>query len=86
MSRPYRIPGTLRRQPSVLLVLPTIPDAANTDTKNAIAARNRCATEGRCPICGATPERLHQDDELEDVWHLLFEHEPGCPVPEVYAA
>jgi len=83
MSRTSRIPGTRRQPPSVLVVLPSILDQADETTKNAIAARNVCATEGRCPICGASPERFHQDDEIESVWHLLFEHEPGCPVPDV---
>jgi hypothetical protein len=87
VSRPSRIPGIRRPQRHrVLLVLPTIPDDADTATKNALAARNACATEGRCPICGATAGTVTPDDALYNVFHLTFEHESGCPVPEVEAA
>jgi hypothetical protein len=67
----------------VLFVLPTIPDDADTATKNALAARNSCATDGRCPACGATPEiRADADPELRalGVLHLVFVHDDDCPV------
>lgn len=47
--------------------------------KNALAAQNACATEGRCPICGATGE-VSEDDRYENVFHLTFRHEPWCAV------
>ena len=87
MSRPSRIPGIRRtRLHRVLLVLATIADDADDADeaiKNAIAARNLCAAEGRCPICGATGGTVTPDHEFHNVFHLTFEHEPGCPVPDV---
>jgi hypothetical protein len=74
MSR--RVPGTYRRD-RTLFVLPAIPDDAPTDLKNAIALRNACATEGRCPACGTVPE-LEFDEH--GIGHLTFRHEHGCPV------
>lgn len=77
--RRTRVPGT--RRGGTLFVLPAIPDELDEATKNALAARNRCATEGRCPMCGTTPE-LHQDEKVPGVWHLVFWQEDGCPVSD----
>lgn len=82
MSRGARIPGTRRRR--TLFVLPEIRDSASVELKNAIAARNACATEGRCPICGATGD-IHADEQYDRVWHIVFEHEDYCPVPHIGA-
>lgn len=48
-----------------------------TELKNALAIRNACATEGRCPGCGAEGE-LSPDTELEGLFHYTFRHEPWC--------
>jgi hypothetical protein len=69
-----RIPATRCR---TLLVLPSIADDYPEEIKNGLAVRNACATEGACPVCGATGE-LYQDRELTGVFHLLFEHEVWC--------
>lgn len=80
MSRPRRIPGTPRRPlGSTLFLLPSIPDDLDERTKNALAIRNACATEGRCPVCG-TVGAIEADDELPDVWHITFRHDDDCPV------
>lgn len=75
MSRRHRVPG-MSAKPRVLFVLPEIPDDAPTAFKNALAIRNACMTEGRCPDCGADGE-LHGPDE-HGLLHLVFEHEPDC--------
>lgn len=75
MIRRARIPATRRAR--VLYVLPTIPDELAPELKSALAIRNACTVEGVCPACGAAGELL-ADDELEDVWHLVFRHEPEC--------
>ena len=73
-----RVPGTHRnRRPSVLYVLPSIPDDAPDEVKDALAIRNACATEGKCPACGAIPELSLDRDGLG--W-LTFHHQPDCPV------
>lgn len=78
-ARKHRIPGTRAR--NVLYVLPAIPDDLADDLKNALAIRNACAVEGRCPACGATPT-LHADDEHPGLLHLVFAHEPDCPAAQ----
>jgi hypothetical protein len=55
-------------------VLPSIPDDAPAPLKNALALRNRCATEGRCPAYGVTPDLEWDDDGLG---HLTFRHKEG---------
>jgi hypothetical protein len=72
-----RIPGTYRNRGRTLFVLPSIPDDAPDDLKDGLAIRNACATEGRCPACGAVPELSWDTDRLG---HLTFRHEDGCPV------
>jgi hypothetical protein len=67
MGRPVR----------TLYVLPSIPDELDEELKNGLAIRNACATGGRCPVCGVTPE-LHVD--RAGIHHLVFCHEDGCPV------
>lgn len=77
MSRPARS--------GVLFVLPTIDDEADEATKNALAIRNACSVEGKCPSCGAEPE-LYLNRELEGVFHLVFWHEDDCPATTDEAA
>lgn len=77
-SRPNRVPGTFA-QPRIMYVLPAIDDDLEPDVKNALAIRNACATEGRCPACGVTPE-MHPDAEYPRILHLVFAHEADCPV------
>lgn len=72
--RPPRVPGLTRGR--ALFVLPAIPDDADEETKNGLALRNACATEGRCPGCGARGE-LTGPDEL-GFHHLTFRHEHWC--------
>jgi hypothetical protein len=60
-----------------LIVLPTIPDAASVEHKNALAVRAAANVHGRCPTCGATPEQ-HRDGTHPDIVHLVFAHEPWC--------
>lgn len=74
MSRRSRVPGIRRK--NVLFVLPLIPDDAPDAVKDALAIRNACATEGRCPACGVEPE-LHLDQF--GIHHLVFFHENDCP-------
>ena len=71
-----RIPG-LYRKGSSLYLLPSIPDDAPAELKNALAIRNACAIEGKCPSCGATGELTFEQNGLG---HLTFHHEPECPV------
>lgn len=80
-----RVPGTYRNRGNTLYVLPSVPDDAPADVKNALAIRNACATERRCPACGTTPELTVDSNGF--AW-LTFQHEPDCPVlldPEVPA-
>ena len=73
-----RVPGTYRkRRSSVLYVLPSIPDDASADLKNALAIRNSCVTEGRCPACGAVPDLDYNQQGID---LLTFRHEKTCPV------
>jgi hypothetical protein len=60
-----------------MFVLPSIPDDATTTVKNALAARNVCATEGRCPECGCVG---HLEPVEPRIFQVNFEHEPGCIV------
>jgi hypothetical protein len=76
--RPSRIPGTSSRPLRALYLLPEIPDDAPEELKNAIAIRNACATEGRCPSCGARGELTGPDEH--GVLHLTFRHENDCGV------
>lgn len=71
-----RVPGTYRKPLNVAFVLPSIPDDAPAEVKDALALRNACATEGRCPACGVTPTLELGSDGLG--W-LTFAHEPHCP-------
>ena len=73
--RPSRIPGTPARR--VLMLLAPIPDDAPVELKNALGLRNRCATEGRCPSCGAIPEITWDGN---GIGHLTFRHDDDCPV------
>ena len=74
VTRRPRIPGT--RATRVLYVLPAIPDELDEATKDALAIRNACTVEGRCPDCGAVGE-LHSD-ALDGLFHYTFRHEPWC--------
>ena len=73
MTRRRRLPGT-----RALLVLPSIPDDAPEDVKSGLAIRNVCATEGRCPSCGAEGE-VYSDRAHPLFFHLVFRHEDWCP-------
>jgi len=75
VSRRPRIPSTRSRR--VLYILPTIPDELDDKTKNALAIRNACSVEGRCPCCGVEDE-LHPEPVLEGVWRYVFRHESWC--------
>jgi hypothetical protein len=77
MKRRSRIPGTTSR-PRALYLLPTIPDDAPEQHKNALAIRNAASASGVCPDCGATAE-LTGPDEL-GLLHLTFRHEHDCDV------
>jgi hypothetical protein len=78
MSRRPRVPGMTSRPLRVLYLLPEIPDDAPEELKDALAIRNACATEGRCPDCGACGE-IHGPDE-HGIMHLVFRHEDDCGV------
>jgi hypothetical protein len=73
-----RIPGTFRNRGRTLLVLPSIPDDAPAELKNAIAIRNACSVEGRCSACGVSGV-ASADPTHAMVFHYTFEHEPSCP-------
>ena len=75
MTRKARVPGTTSKR--TLLLLPTIPDDLDAETKNALAIRNAASASGICPDCG-TVGQLHPDKQLARVWHLVFEHQFGC--------
>jgi hypothetical protein len=77
VSRRPRIPGTSGRK--TLYVLPEIRDSDPVELKNALAIRNACATQGRCPGCGAVGE-LQPDEEYDGLWHCTFRHESWCGV------
>jgi hypothetical protein len=77
VTRRHRIPGI--RANRVLFVLPEIADSDPVDRKNGFALRNACATEGKCPACGAVGE-LHADATHDGLFHLVFQHEDWCPV------
>jgi hypothetical protein len=79
VKRRPRIPGTSSRPPRVLYVLPAIPDDAPEELKDGLALRNACATEGRCPSCGAVGE-VQPDPTLPGLFHLIFHHKDGCRV------
>ena len=69
-----RVPGLSRSR--TLYVLTSIRDSLDPAMKNAVAVRNVCATEGRCPICGARGE-LHPVER--GISRLVFRHADGCP-------
>jgi hypothetical protein len=73
VSRRGRVPGMRK---NVLFVLPSIPDDASDELKNALAIRNTCATEGRCPACGVEPTL---DLDAYGIHHLTFRHDDDCP-------
>ncbi len=75
MKRRSRIPGIHR----AFVLLPAIDDDASEAHKNALAAKNVCATEGRCPACGAVG-KTYRDASVAAVLHLIFEHEAWCAV------
>jgi hypothetical protein len=75
VSRRPRIPGTPGRK--TLYVLPEIRDDDPVELKNALAIRNACATEGRCPGCGVVGV-VYPDAEHEGLWHYTFRHENWC--------
>jgi hypothetical protein len=71
--RQPRIPGTSATR--VLYLLSEIPDDLPVDAKNALALRNQCTAEGRCPSCGCEPKL---EELAPDVWFARFEHDAGC--------
>jgi hypothetical protein len=75
-----RVPGTLKRPP-LYVGVPTIPDDAPEEVKDALALANATAVEGQCPACHATPE-FTGHVEL-GVMTITFLHDPGCPVAEL---
>ena len=77
MSRAGR-PSVRRAKLRAVYVLPSIPDDAPSRFKSALAIRNACAVEGRCPDCGARVELRGPDEN--GILHLTFEHEAGCAV------
>jgi hypothetical protein len=74
MAKQARIPGT-----RTLYVLPEIRDDDPPARKNAMAVRNACAIEGRCPCCRAVGE-FSKDTEFEGVYHWTFRHDAWCVV------
>jgi hypothetical protein len=60
-----------------LYVLPSIPDDAPAEFKNALAIRNAANVEMRCPDCGAEPYLVGRVAPGA-IAHLVFEHEHGC--------
>lgn len=71
-----RVPGSYRNAGRTLFVLPSIPDDAPDELKNALAIRNACATEGRCPACGSMPD-ISVDEY--GIGHMTFRHDDDCP-------
>jgi hypothetical protein len=76
MAKRHRVPPTTAR---TVFLLPTVPDDAPEDLKNAIAVRNAATRTGTCPGCGAEGQR-HSDRHEPWLAHLVFEHEPDCIV------
>jgi hypothetical protein len=77
VKRRSHVPGT--RAGRMLFVLPEIPEDASEAFKNSLAIRNVCATEGKCPSCGAIGE-LYADKRSRGLFHIVFRHEDECPV------
>jgi hypothetical protein len=77
VSPRHSIPGTTRTR-RTLYLLPAIPDDATDRVKDGLAIRNACATEGRCPDCGARGELTGPD--AVGFLHLTFRHEDSCRV------
>lgn len=63
------------RVPKTLMVLPEIQDEWPADVKNAMAIRNACSVEMRCPDCGCTPTF---NVDKHGILHATFQHEDGC--------
>jgi hypothetical protein len=63
-------------RPRVLYVLPPIPDDLDDATKDALAVRNACTTEGHCPACGCKGELTGPDEQ--GTYTLTFRHESDC--------
>jgi hypothetical protein len=76
MAKQSRIPGMITRR---LFILPKIRDDDSPERKNALAVRNACATEGRCPCCRVVGE-ITPDPVLAGLWHYTFGHEDWCVV------
>ena len=72
MNRRPRIADT--RNTKVLYVLPEIDDDLDPVEKNALAIRNQCTLEGRCPVCG-TVGVIHEDPDHRGIFHYTFMHE-----------
>lgn len=60
-------------------ILPQIRDDDTPARKDALAIRNACTVQGRCPCCGAIGE-LEADAEIAGLSHLTFRHEDWCDV------
>lgn len=73
MAKSNRIPGS--RRGGVLFVLPEIRDDLPVAVKNALALRNACTVNGRCPSCGAVASRFRVEHGIH---HATFEHEDWC--------
>jgi len=67
----------MRDRGAAVFVLPTIRDECFPEEKNALAARNACAVEGRCPECGCVG---YVEPIMDGVFRYAFEHEDGCAV------
>lgn len=78
MAKQVRVPGTMTRQ-RTLYVLPEIRDDDTPAHKNALAIRNACTVEGRCPCCGTVGE-ITPDAEIAGFYHQTFRHEDWCAV------
>lgn len=69
----HRLPGTRSR---ALYVLPSIPEDAPAEFKNALAIRNAASTAGVCPACGVRGELSGPD--AHGIFHMTFQHADGC--------
>ena len=59
-----------------VFALPSLADELDEATKNAIAARNICDIDGRCPECGAIGTL--RSSKVDGVYGYVFAHEPDC--------
>jgi hypothetical protein len=62
----------------VLYVLPSIAEDDDPVVKDALGIRNAANVTGECPSCGATFGPIAADED--GVFHVVMEHENGCPV------